>query len=218
MGRFISRDPKQYIDGMSQYSAYFVPNFLDPTGMKEICCKKWEKRSDSYDKTPVNGIGNPHVARCIVDYLKKNHPDLYKDLKDGNLEGLSGVPGFDAANTIATVGSAAGGIKAVGDYQASTGGGGQRPVGTPNAAQNAGNRIGAGATRVAAVYSWGEKVAMLMKVVDAGAYCRQEKCVDEKPFDCETKSFLWWSWECCKCPSGYSEAEVDADGWRDPPS
>ncbi len=32
MGRFISRDKEGYIDGMSLYSAYFIPLNLDPTG------------------------------------------------------------------------------------------------------------------------------------------------------------------------------------------
>jgi hypothetical protein len=32
LGRFISRDPKKYIDGMSMYRGYFAPNGVDPTG------------------------------------------------------------------------------------------------------------------------------------------------------------------------------------------
>jgi len=32
MGRFINRDPLGYVDGYSMYSAYFVPNHLDPDG------------------------------------------------------------------------------------------------------------------------------------------------------------------------------------------
>ena len=33
-GEFISRDPLEYVDGMSQYRAYFVPNDLDPQGLE----------------------------------------------------------------------------------------------------------------------------------------------------------------------------------------
>ena len=33
LGQFISRDPLGYVDGMSQYRAYFVPNGMDPRGM-----------------------------------------------------------------------------------------------------------------------------------------------------------------------------------------
>jgi RHS repeat-associated protein len=32
LGRFVSRDPLRYIDGMGLYSAYFSPNSLDPSG------------------------------------------------------------------------------------------------------------------------------------------------------------------------------------------
>ena len=32
-GEFISRDPKEYVDGMSQYRAYFVPKGTDPKGL-----------------------------------------------------------------------------------------------------------------------------------------------------------------------------------------
>ena len=33
-GEFISRDPLGYVDGMSQYRAYFVPDGLDPMGLR----------------------------------------------------------------------------------------------------------------------------------------------------------------------------------------
>jgi hypothetical protein len=32
-GEFISRDPLEYVDGMSQYRAYFVPKGMDPLGL-----------------------------------------------------------------------------------------------------------------------------------------------------------------------------------------
>jgi filamentous hemagglutinin len=35
-GRFISRDPLEYVDGMSLYGGYYVPNGLDPTGTDRI--------------------------------------------------------------------------------------------------------------------------------------------------------------------------------------
>jgi RHS repeat-associated protein len=35
-GRFLSRDPLGYVDGMNPFRAYFVPNGLDPTGLVEI--------------------------------------------------------------------------------------------------------------------------------------------------------------------------------------
>lgn len=41
LGRFISRDPLGYVDGMSLYRGYFVPNGVDPSGYakdREVCC------------------------------------------------------------------------------------------------------------------------------------------------------------------------------------
>ncbi len=35
-GEFISRDPLEYVDGMSLYRGYFVPNGMDPNGMNDI--------------------------------------------------------------------------------------------------------------------------------------------------------------------------------------
>lgn len=40
LGRFIGRDPKGYVDGLSLYSAYFVPNHLDPTGTTATECRR----------------------------------------------------------------------------------------------------------------------------------------------------------------------------------
>ena len=37
LGRFISRDPLEYVDGYSTYAAYFIPNELDPTGEWAWC-------------------------------------------------------------------------------------------------------------------------------------------------------------------------------------
>ncbi len=36
LGRFVSRDPLTYVDGMNQYASYYVPNSLDPTGTSEM--------------------------------------------------------------------------------------------------------------------------------------------------------------------------------------
>jgi hypothetical protein len=35
-GEFVSRDPLEYVDGMSQYRGYFVPSKVDPLGLS--CC------------------------------------------------------------------------------------------------------------------------------------------------------------------------------------
>jgi RHS repeat-associated protein len=38
LGRFASRDPLQYVDGMSMYRGYYVPNGMDPTGLYDYEC------------------------------------------------------------------------------------------------------------------------------------------------------------------------------------
>jgi RHS repeat-associated protein len=38
LGRFLSRDPSRYVDGMSLYRAYFVPGMVDPNGRKRCKC------------------------------------------------------------------------------------------------------------------------------------------------------------------------------------
>ena len=48
LGRFISRDPLKYVDGMSMYRAYFVVDGLDPSGMST---------DQSYDWTDAEEIG-----------------------------------------------------------------------------------------------------------------------------------------------------------------
>ena len=47
LGRFISRDPLEYIDGLSLYAAYFAQNFaMDPEGMKRR--RKWKRKTPGY--------------------------------------------------------------------------------------------------------------------------------------------------------------------------
>ncbi len=40
LGRFVGRDPLDYVDGSSMYSGYFIPNALDPSGAKRDCILK----------------------------------------------------------------------------------------------------------------------------------------------------------------------------------
>ena len=45
-GEFISRDPLGYVDGMSQYRAYFVPGGVDPLG-KHVVKSSWENTANT---------------------------------------------------------------------------------------------------------------------------------------------------------------------------
>ena len=52
LGQFISRDPLGYVDGMSQYRAYFAPDGWDPTGQDVIAV---EPKGGSLKKTGCGG-------------------------------------------------------------------------------------------------------------------------------------------------------------------
>jgi len=45
LGRFVSRDPLGYVDGMGLYEGYFVPNLLDPEGLACKCQFRINRRS-----------------------------------------------------------------------------------------------------------------------------------------------------------------------------
>ena len=57
MGRFLRRDPLEYVDGRSLYRAYFVPTRLDPTGLNLIDLTS----SGCYDYCTAQG-GSPEYC------------------------------------------------------------------------------------------------------------------------------------------------------------
>ena len=60
-GQFISRDPLGYVDGMSQYRAYFVPAAMDPSG-SEIYTGAYDEKGRKIFSSGVN---------CYVKIYKK---------------------------------------------------------------------------------------------------------------------------------------------------
>jgi RHS repeat-associated protein len=62
LGRFLARDPLGPIDGPSLYNAYFVPNSLDPSGMRAVVY------FDPADGMPVPAVGQPVGGRDWIDY------------------------------------------------------------------------------------------------------------------------------------------------------
>ena len=54
-GRFISRDPLGYVDGLSLYRAYFVPGRVDPFGLNVEKTGNVDKTSWPY--SPIYGVG-----------------------------------------------------------------------------------------------------------------------------------------------------------------
>jgi RHS repeat-associated protein len=59
-GRFISRDPIGYKDGMSLYRGYFVPYTLDPLGL--YWGESWVDSAVSVATSAANAVGNVVVA------------------------------------------------------------------------------------------------------------------------------------------------------------
>jgi len=52
LGRFLTRDPLEYVDGLSLYRAYFVPGGMDSLGLS---CKQTKVVQDGDDKAPCDG-------------------------------------------------------------------------------------------------------------------------------------------------------------------
>jgi RHS repeat-associated protein len=71
LGRFVSRDPGEYIDGFSMYRAYFVPRATDPSGMY----KDDGYKEETCDPPPPKKICGPDVTDWLIDEIKKNVPE-----------------------------------------------------------------------------------------------------------------------------------------------
>jgi len=79
LGRFISRDPIGYIDGMSLYAGYFVPNYTDPSGLGlaeeiqklvEEAKKLKEKGKNATEKEVEDHFGR---RRFLADWYAQEH-------------------------------------------------------------------------------------------------------------------------------------------------
>lgn len=87
LGRFISRDPLKYVNGVSLYRAYFAPNALDPLGLetirREFSVKEkflrrvtdeifWDRFT--VDRKSVSGMFyNWNAYDCTCDEWKETH-------------------------------------------------------------------------------------------------------------------------------------------------
>jgi RHS repeat-associated protein len=61
LGRFISRDPLRYVDGLSLYRGFFVPSNMDPSGLR-TCSEECEPQGP-----PGNGRYEACMAACVED-------------------------------------------------------------------------------------------------------------------------------------------------------
>ena len=92
LGRFIGRDPAGYVDGMGLYGAYYIPNFLDPSGMFKGA---WHKKITvaAFENSGLNAKCIQVIVQANVDqdsgvYTNSgsfadslNHGDKYKKVR-----------------------------------------------------------------------------------------------------------------------------------------
>ena len=71
LGRFISRDPLGYVDGMSLYRAYFVPGGVDPIGLKAAPCQGPCKDGKGKDPDDFTRLCCPEKMMKITVKRKK---------------------------------------------------------------------------------------------------------------------------------------------------
>jgi RHS repeat-associated protein len=97
LGRFVGRDPLEYVDGMCLYNGCFVPNGLDPLGTTATCpygsIETW--RSKSTRKTPTGAT--------------KMSEERYYGLYSGNYKGLTYSGPIGESMRDVTIGSLFGG-------------------------------------------------------------------------------------------------------------
>ena len=88
LGRFISRDPLGFVDGMSLYRAYFVPNYVDPTGRSyqecvDSCVHEFLIRNPEIYYQNPQGV----LAACRQSCRRKNPPTFPPNVGPGGTVG-----------------------------------------------------------------------------------------------------------------------------------
>jgi RHS repeat-associated protein len=89
LGRFISRDPKGYVDGFSEYRAYFSPLGLDPFGLRDVTAKEQESLDLLEELAKAaEAKGDAETAKSIREAKSEledsiaRSPDLNSDTSD----------------------------------------------------------------------------------------------------------------------------------------
>jgi len=109
-GRFISRDPLEYVDGMSLYGGYYVPNGLDAEGAKRIKLSYYQEYF-----LDIKGIGfgfwnkywgevwdkSVSVRQMVDDIKRKIGENIDKDGECGNCIELLYLYGHGEENFLA---------------------------------------------------------------------------------------------------------------------
>jgi hypothetical protein len=81
-GEFISQDPLEYVDGMSQYRAYFVPGGEDPLGLSPCDCPEERGKKLGHFLPKGHSWGSHHFINW---YFNSNNHDV--SLKEIGLYG-----------------------------------------------------------------------------------------------------------------------------------
>ena len=79
LGQFISRDPLGYVDGMSQYRAYFVPDGMDPEGL--VSCPAGFVATQGPPVVPYKQLYSTwfgHYKKQKTDKLKWSERERYR--------------------------------------------------------------------------------------------------------------------------------------------
>jgi len=94
LGRFISRDPSGFVDGMSLYRGYFVPGGMDPLGLQGILFPDRKSANLFADELKNKGAKHVRLYQTIAhDIIKQRDQEVcvrkssvfvYTDFRDTN--------------------------------------------------------------------------------------------------------------------------------------
>ena len=114
LGQFISRDPLGYVDGMSQYRAYFVPEATDPWGL-ETLTKHYSRHKDQtwvsgYDEDAEGAVPKKSPSYEVVYQVVTLSVDGSSCFETNYCHEEPGCGGsFEASLSVTTTNSSIGG-------------------------------------------------------------------------------------------------------------
>ena len=95
LGQFISRDPVGYVDGMSFYGSYFIPNKLDPSGLEDRITENNNTNTEKDYGFTLSAVGPDRIVGKNILTLITN------DTTDGSLKRWQDI-GKDKSGEIIT--------------------------------------------------------------------------------------------------------------------
>ena len=79
-GRFLQRDPLEYVDGMSLYLGYFVPNMVDPSGTEGVAFTDCDFKTGKTFFVVGNEALYKQYPKCLQDCIKLHESIHQKQL------------------------------------------------------------------------------------------------------------------------------------------